>query len=240
MRSDEYRRMAEQEERHWWYGATRSVVRETLTPLLVPGGRYLDAGGGTGATGAWLGERHRLHVADFFADALDMNRELHPTIEGFAAAEVPRLPYRDHSFDGVLCVTVLCHESIPDTVGAIRELARVVKPGGFVCLYEPGVRRLRRAHDRVTMTGRRFALGDLRRAARSAGLQVERSTGVHAYLVPLAAVKAIIERGRVSSDLDQNETGLGGVLPAVAAAERRLLRRVSLPVGLSVMVLART
>lgn len=91
----------------------------------------------------------------------------------------------------------------------------------------------------MTHTARRFSLGDLRATAERAGLVVERATGAHAYLVPAAAVKAALERGRTSSDLDRHEGGLGGVLGRVAAAERRLLRRASLPFGLSVLVVAR-
>ena len=150
-----------------------------------------------------------------------------------------RQPFADGSFDAALCVTVLCHQSIPDPVVAVRELARVVRPGGVVCLWEPGVRRLRRAHDRVTHSARRFSLGDLRTAATQAGLVIERATGAYSFLVPPAAAKAVMERGRSSSDLDRHEGGLGGVLGRVASAERRLLRRVALPAGLSVLVVAR-
>ena len=42
-----------------------------------------------------------------------------------------------------------------------------------------------------------------------------------------------------SSDLDVQPGGLGGVLGAVARVERAALRRVSLPFGLSVAVVAR-
>ena len=203
-----------------------------------PDGRYLDAGAGTGATGAWIGDRDELLAADFFPEALQNHRELHPSTAGFAAADVTALPFADDSFDGALCVTVLCHQTIADPVDAVRDLARVVRPGGLVCLVEPGVRALRRAHDRITHTGRRFSLGDLRAATTAAGLQVERATGLHSYLVPAAAAKAMLERGRQASDLDHADDGLGGALPAVAAVERRLLRRISLPFGLSVMVLA--
>ena len=54
-----------------------------------------------------------------------------------------------------------------------------------------------------------------------------------------AAAKTVLERGATSSDLDRNGGGLGGVLPAVASAERRLLARVSLPAGLSVVAVGR-
>ena len=66
-----------------------------------------------------------------------------------------------------------------------------------------------------------------------------RSTGAYSFLVPLAAAKALVERGRTASDLDRGRGGLGGLLPAVARAERAWLRHASLPFGLSVVALGR-
>src|SRR5262245_32791816 len=57
MDADEYRRMAAAGERHWWYASTRRLLAELVVPHLGPvtsDTRYLDAAGGSGATGAWL------------------------------------------------------------------------------------------------------------------------------------------------------------------------------------------
>jgi ubiquinone/menaquinone biosynthesis C-methylase UbiE len=231
--------MAEVEDSHWWYAATRALLDQELTPRLKPDGLFLDAGGGTGATGAWLSTRGRVVCADFEPKALIANRELHTDGFGFAAADLLRLPFAAASFDAVLCVTVLYHDLIPDPFDAVHELVRVTKPGGVVCLMEPGVRRLRRAHDRETHAARRFSLNDMRAIAERAGLRVERATGAHSYLVPPAAIKALVERGNSASDLDNNEGGLGGLLTRAAAVERRILRRTPLPFGLSVVVIGR-
>jgi SAM-dependent methyltransferase len=155
------------------------------------------------------------------------------------AADINHLPFAPASFDAVLCVTVLCHRSIASPARAVGELARVLRPGGVLCLQEPGVRRLRRAHDRVTHTGRRFSRRDLAGLVGEAGLQLERSTGAYSFLVPPAAAKTLVERGETSSDLDRNPGGLGGVLGAAAALERRVLQRLDLPFGLSVLAVAR-
>jgi ubiquinone/menaquinone biosynthesis C-methylase UbiE len=234
----EYRRMAEVEDTHWWYRSTRALLRQLLDPLLPSGGRFADVGAGTGATGAWLAERGDLVAVDFEPAALELHRERHPSV-AVAAADVAALPFADRSFDALLCVTVLCHRSIPSPRAAVAELARVVRPGGIVCLWEPGVRRLRRAHDRVTHTARRFSRRDLADLLTTNGLVLHRSTGAYAYLVPPAAVKALAERGDTSSDLDRNPGGLGGALGAAAALEQRLLRHVDLPAGLSVVAVGR-
>jgi ubiquinone/menaquinone biosynthesis C-methylase UbiE len=239
MELEEYRRMAAVEERHWWYRSTRRLLDEVLGPSLPAGGSFLDAGGGTGATGAWMAARGSLVATDYEPIALPLYRERHPDLAGLAAADVQCLPFPMATFDAALCVTVLYHQGIHDPSAAVAELARVVKPGGVVCLIEPGVRRLFRAHDREVHGARRFSLSDLRGLLTVNGLTVERATGAYSFLVVPAAVKAIVERGTASSDLDENIDGLHGVLPAIASAERALLRRVSMPFGLSVLAVGR-
>ncbi|MCC7077251.1 MAG: class I SAM-dependent methyltransferase [Acidimicrobiia bacterium] len=237
MQLDEYRRMAETETVHWWYGATRSLLRQVLAPHLVEGSSLLDLGCGTGATGGWLEDFGDTVSLDFEALALEIYREKSPG-GSFVRADAQALPFRAASFDAVLCVTVLCHESIADPVDVVRECARVLRPGGVACLMEPGVRSLRRAHDRQTHTARRFAVADLAGAAAASGLDVVRETGAYSFLVPPATVKALTERKRTRSDLETSSTGLGGILPRVARLERRWLERHDLPAGLSAVVLA--
>lgn len=244
MELDEYRRMAEVETSHWWYGATRELLQTVLSPSLSPGGRRLDAGCGTGATGAWLGGRiltddqAALFGADMEPFALSLYNEAHEST-GLTVADLTKLPYRDSSFDALLCVTVLCHRSIEDPQATVKELARVVRPGGVICLMEPGVRRLRRAHDRVTHSARRFSRNDLASLLTNNGLEVLRSTGAYSFLIPPAAIKAVLERGRTSSDLDSSQDGLGGLFSQAAALERRWLANHNLPAGLSVVAIGR-
>lgn len=238
MELEEYRRMAAMEDHHWWYPATRALLDDLMGSYLAGGGRMLDAGGGTGATGAWMGEYGDLVVADFQPAGLMLYGEAHPKAER-VAADISHLPFADDSFAAALCVTVLYHRSVTSPAIPMAELARVVRPGGVVCVLEPGVRRLFRAHDRYNHGARRFSRRDLRRLAEGAGLEVRRATGAHSFLVPPAAVKAVLERRRSDhSDLDTQPGGLGGVLSAFAKAERAVLRRVNLPFGLSVAVVA--
>lgn len=234
---DEYARMARAESRHWWYRATRALLAETFAPLIPAGSRVLDAGCGTGATGAWLAERHDVVGVDSEPIAVRLYADQHPATR-LVNADISSLPLRDASVDAVLCVTVLCHRAIAEPEAAVAELVRVMRPGGVICLLEPGVRRLRRAHDRAVHVDRRFAVDDIGTLLVRNGCRVLRSSGAYSFLVPAAALKAVLERGRSASDLEGQGGALGTVLGGAATVERRWLRRHRIPAGLSVWAIA--
>jgi SAM-dependent methyltransferase len=239
MDKEEYRRMAEAGHRHWWYAATRSLLEQVAAPHLPTRQattRYLDAAGGSGATGSWLVERGPTLVDDVDEASVRFAAE-----HGYlpVLADLNALPHPDQAFDAVLCVTALCHRMNVDPARTVAELARVTRCDGVVCLMEPGVRRLRRGHDRVTHTARRFSRADLRALVTGAGLEPVRATGAYSFLVPPAAVLAVLERGRTTSDVGRNETGMGGVMGSLARIERAALRHVDMPFGLSVIAIGR-
>jgi SAM-dependent methyltransferase len=237
--ADEYERMAAAGASHWWYDSTRRLLEQLMSPYLPAGeALFLDAAGGSGATGSWLARRAPTVVAD--VDGPSVRYAATRTEQGYLPelADLNALPHRDHVFDAVLCVTALCHRMNTDPAATVAELGRVTRPGGVVCLMEPGVRKLRRGHDRVTHTARRFSRHDLARMLTDTGLELRRVTGAYTFLVPPAAVLAVIERGRQTSDVGRNESGLGGVMGALARVERAALRRTDLPTGLSAIAIA--
>jgi SAM-dependent methyltransferase len=241
MDDDEYQRMVAAGERHWWYRSTRALLESLIAPHLAQidsAALYLDAGGGSGATGSWLADRATTVLDDFEVVALKAAAHDHAGYRS-VRADINRIPHPTDAFDAVLCVTALCHRMNPDPQAIVGEFARVTKPGGLVCLMEPGGKRLWRGHDEVTHTARRFSLAEMRSMVTAADLDLVRATGAYSFLVPPAALMGLVERGKNKSDVGRNEGGLGGLLGQLARAERRLLRRVSLPFGLSVIAIGR-
>lgn len=232
--------MAAAGDTHWWYRSTRALLQQMIEPHLVrgPDNLHLDAAGGSGATGGWLNQHGPTVLADFeqFAlrAAVDNHRGYLPV-----RGDLNLLPFADMSFSCVLCVTAMYHRMNPDPGAIVREFARIARPGAVVALMEPGGKRLRRSHDDVTHTARRFSVRELRALAECAGLEVITATGAYSFLVAPAWLMGIAERGRTKSDVGRHQSGLRGSLGLLASLERHWLRRRSIPFGLSVIVIAR-
>ncbi|HRP72176.1 MAG TPA: class I SAM-dependent methyltransferase [Luteimonas sp.] len=67
--------------------------------------------------------------------------------EGIRNEDVQRLTFKDASFD--LCTSTEVFEHVPDDIAGFRELARVLRPGGWICLTVPvsaGPTTVQRAH----------------------------------------------------------------------------------------------
>ena len=124
----------------WWDDAFTDFVKDTLQPR--PGRRILDVGCGTGTAEVKL-SRLRLTQVELFAVDILVDRVAaahaaagsHNIDAHFAAADACRLPFAGGSFDSVFCVAVLQH--IGDVQSAVREMARVTRPGGRIVAVEP-------------------------------------------------------------------------------------------------------
>jgi ubiquinone/menaquinone biosynthesis C-methylase UbiE len=148
---------------------TRPRLREALAP--VAGERILEVGPGTGyyalPVAEWLRPGGTLEVFDLQQEMLDhtLGRAREAGLDNVVSTQgdARALPYPDDRFAAAYLVTVL--GEIPDQEAALRELARVVEPGGRVVVGE--------------------VIGDphwvspraLRRGAEAAGLRWERQIG---------------------------------------------------------------
>jgi len=89
----------------------------------------------------------------------------------FAAADLTRLPYADGAFDAIVCGWVLEH--LPDPRPGLRELARVLQPGGKMLLMCTEDTVLGAVCSRLWHC-RTYNRVELRRACEECGLRWER------------------------------------------------------------------
>ncbi|KES05826.1 SAM-dependent methlyltransferase [Streptomyces toyocaensis] len=107
---------------------------------LREGGRVLDAGCGTGralpALRAAVGSSGVVLGADLTPAMLREAARAGRDRDGvLLLTDVAALPLRSSSLDAVFAAGLIAH--LPDPAGDLREIARVVRPGGVLALFHP-------------------------------------------------------------------------------------------------------
>jgi ubiquinone/menaquinone biosynthesis C-methylase UbiE len=125
-------------QRFWIEAPHPLITRERLRAVLEPrpGERILEVGPGTGyyslPVAEWLQPGGTLELVDIQQEMLDhtMRRAEQEGLSNLVPtrADALQLPYEDRRFDAAFLVTVL--GETPDQDAALRELARVLRPGG--------------------------------------------------------------------------------------------------------------
>jgi SAM-dependent methyltransferase len=237
METSEYANIARLEDAHWWYAGMRHIAASLVRGLLLPpNAAILDAGCGVGGGLKWLAEFGTPTGIDLHPLAVAYARQASGRV---AQASIQAPPFPANTFDLVTTFEVLYHLSVRDDIGAVRQLARVLRPGGWLLLRVPAHDWLRGAHDRQVHTRKRYTADEVRRLLAGAGLTVRRLTPLGAFLFPAAVLRRLTDRPSAAhSDVTLPPPALNRLLTSTLKAEALWLRRWPLPFGLSVLALA--
>ena len=241
MRTADFEYLYNLEEHYWWFVAMRRVTDAVVGPELREQAlTVLDAGCGTGYNVQHYTQAgHDVYALDIAPEAIAAVRQ-----RGYrkvCQASVTEIPYRSETFDFVFSFDVLEQFSLKNGEETIREIHRVLKPGGGIFVRVPAFEWMRSSHDDELRTARRYSRRELREMLRIAGFEVRLATYANTFLFPVALVSRSLKAlgiGR-GSDVKPLPAALGWIDPIfrrVLAAESGILgAHLRFPFGLSVI-----
>jgi SAM-dependent methyltransferase len=237
----EYEVMHSLELSHWWFRGRRRMLVDLLRDAAGPQAgslRILDYGCGTGGNTQAYASLGR--VVGIEPDAAAVGLAGQRGGADYCRASGTQLPFGQGAFDAVVASDVLEH--IADDGAAISEIARVMTPGGAAVISVPAHQWLFSAHDAALHHFRRYSKAALRDVLERGGLKVRRLSYWNAALFPAICLQRLLIRPRPGQELRSDARSspwlINEALAALLMAEAAILRRASLPWGVSLVVVA--
>jgi ubiquinone/menaquinone biosynthesis C-methylase UbiE len=200
----------------------------------------LDCGCGTGFNLRILAPFGHVHGMDLTVSGLEFAKA---SGRPLVRADARWMPYRANTFDLVTSFDLL--QCVRDDIAVVRELARVLKPGGHVVLTVAALPRLHGDHSVLSREVRRYTLDMIHRLLWGAGMQPVHVAYAFATMLPLVfGVRAAQRLWRGHSAESEWEITIppapvNAALSALIAGEAALARYMALPFGSSLVALAR-
>ena len=234
------------EQSHFWFRGFRQYMQPAIARATagITAARILDCGCGTGSNLEML----RPYGNAFGFDLTRIGTEFakghgHRVAQG----SIGDIPFRTGHFD--LATSFDVFQVLPDLVeqSAIVEMARVLKPGGWLLLHVAALPILYGKHSALSEEQRRYTATTLRRLVEGAGFRIERLTYDQLSLLPmmlpvrvwhrLTAKDGVVAAGE--GEITVPAAPINSALTALVSLEALALRAVNMPIGGSLMCLAR-
>jgi SAM-dependent methyltransferase len=236
------------EDVHWWFVGRRRILLQVLDRYIgksrASGLRILDVGCGTGTMLTYLASYGKADGVDIDEEAIGYCHERGLT--DVSLGEASELPFDDRTFDLVTALDVIEH--LDDDAAALREMRRVLRPGGHLLVTVPAHRFMWGDQDEVNMHKRRYVAAEIRDRLAATGFDVVRISYMNAFMFPPIAAIRLLRRlqHRVRPQTTPKSDfrypaprPLNFLLAGIFGAEAPIVRRVNIPFGVSILALAR-
>lgn len=235
-----YEQMAKLDAKHWWFTARRRILDGVIERIVQPpnDARILELGAGTGHNLGMLSRFGRVEASELdpIARELASERLGRPVLE----AALPDLSmFPAESYDLIALLDVLEH--VPDDVGSLKAIRKLLKPGGALLVTVPINPWMWSAHDVAHHHHRRYRKQEIRTLAEQAGYEIDLLSPFNSLLFPpIAAVRLAGKlTGKDDSDDAMPSTPVNKILDTVFGLERSLIGRVPMPFGVSLVAVLR-
>jgi SAM-dependent methyltransferase len=227
------------EAKHWWFRGRRMLFAAELGGFKI--GKHagvLDIGTGTGSNLRMLREEGYRNVAGIDLNPVAVRYCLAKGFASVLAGDATNLPFAEGQFDLVLATDTIEH--IDDDRKALKEIHRILVPGGYAMIAVPAFASLWGLQDIVAQHKRRYRTGDLTEKIQSSGLEIQQVYYFNYLLfVPIWLARQAIKILRIkrASEAELNMTVLNQVLFWTFALDVRTAPLIHPPFGASILAI---
>ncbi len=234
-----YAQMAEIEDHHWWFVARRAILSRVIRSLHLPEQpQILDVGCGSGGNLPMLICHGQVWGMEYSPIAREQAQS-----RGLATIEAARLPdqipFAELQFDLITMLDVLEH--LDQDVATLQALQSRLKPNGWLMLTVPAYQFLWSQHDVLNHHKRRYNRKHLIQVVQQANYRIRYSSYFNFFLFPLVLAIRLLQRltrQTETDDLSIPSPVINRVLKQIFGFEQYLLGTLSLPFGVSLVLLA--
>jgi SAM-dependent methyltransferase len=233
------------EDKYWWFIARRRILEAAVKSLnLAPRSDILEIGSGTGGNLKLFSKYGNLFALESNDDAIALANKRGIT-EVLKGSLPDNIPYENNKFDLICLIDVLEH--IDDDLGTLKNLHRLLKPGGKLLITAPAYKFLWSHQDEISQHKRRYIRSNLKNLISDAGFRVRYSTYFNTFFFPIVLTvrtfksiarsllgKSVYE----GNDYNMPSEPVNRLMTAIFSLERHAISRIPLPFGVSIMVIA--
>jgi SAM-dependent methyltransferase len=246
MQAEDFEQLYKLESTYWWFVAMRRIADTILrTELEKPGIRILDAGCGTGFNiNYYASSKSRKVFGLDVADAA-IGWVKRKGLKTVAQSTVTAIPFQSDCFDLVLSFEVLTHLECNFHDDALKEMLRVLKPGGALFLRLPAFMWLWSSHDEAIQAYYRYTRPEVEEKLSRLGCRIEWISYANGFLFPIILLRRFLKYFGIArgSDVRPIPRGMGwldGAFRRVLESEAKWFQLGRhLPFGLSLICRAK-
>ena len=243
MDKGEYLRMYHLESNFWWYRVLHELVDFTIQ-TYKPSGEIsiLDAGCGTGRMMEICQKYGTITGIDYSEDAVYYAKKR--GLNNIVIGDLNNYNFENNSYDAVICLDVLYHSAIQNDRTVVEKFYSALKDDGILIINLPAFEYLKRSHDIVVHTKKRYRKKAFEKELKEIGFTILRSgyRMPHLYLIILIS-KLFRNKSKANestSDLKALPEWLNTLLLNFGRLENWCLEHgFSLPVGSSLFIVAK-
>lgn len=243
MDMNEYQIMYDLEKSYWWFKGKQYLVKSFLRKfrdVLHNDDKVLDIGCGTGMVLETLNRQANGYGLDYSSHSLFFLKKR--GLRNIICSDLTDpIPFKNDSFNAVVCLDLLEH--IDDDLSLIKEIKRIVMPGGHILITVPAYKTLWSPHDEALHHRRRYGIAELLNKVKGAGYKTLKASYFNScLLLPILVLRKVNsllgDRREPKTDFNiKIPECINRLLEYLLTAEIFLMRFINYPFGVSILLI---